>query len=1043
MLPLWLFVTGALSQQCTIPMSKILASYDFTEYQRTGNLNADADSGQGSYKWPFAAPHEWLTTTNGLHVKNGGSVDFSGVHDMSALTSFSLEIWTRCAKANRILSLFSKSTQTLDSGCTDARFLSMTQGPESENMLVEVGASGSCLSSFSNVPKTNRFVDGQYFGLPPRSMHSFVRHIIVTVDNQGVPLGQPGHTTGSFMLKIYVDGQLAGFSDIGGIFLQQLVDTSALPSVGWDQVAIKIAPDSNWEGYLYKLALYNESFDDATVRSIFDNCRINNPPYSPSFTQYIDEDTLADIKLNDLDATSPPKNPGLPSLADQQPYLQLSPYKSDIPFQPFTVDPAKTDPTLRIVGETYEQLGTKVYDLEGGDENNKYTFRITKMPTKSSTFSYQGSAVQLNVSMGPVDSLTLKYQAMPNEQSWSYLIGDNTWSRTEYDSFEYQTFDGESWGKAATVSIGIDPRPDPPSGSDATRSVPAGSRAKIDLLDETTTMDTFPGTTNLKVNQAIVTVLPAEGNLTVCITNNCACDEEKNAEWQPVQINAILTGQNNKPPCLRYVAKDADAQMGGGNNILATDSFKYKVLYGDDTRQTIFVESARIGSEINVAIDIVNPFYPRGNAPFGTNPEECELVEDEKKTVRIDYNTPDSYTGPMKFEIKPLPEDFKGNLYVTDEQGNEEIWNAQNRGTTKIISAGALQYEPIPEEYTKLTKRELDGEGLEPGYHFNFILVATINGEELKSIEGTQKLCVAPRNDLPEIKSIKLYAPKDSIRCCKGECTQDYDKSATWSVGSGQNYVEKSTLSQGLVLPSDTDVDFFLSPFDCVSFELEWDDKDNDPDAEYELRFTSIPDQKIGYYLNKDLWGDKIEFVKGNGDTDSDLRIAGKYADVKQVTKEFMKFELKEKDSTSISITITDTLNNHKIKQDSSGDSQVSLTIVSIGPAGSKDDEDDLSLSETDLLGLGIYLSAAGWFGTICGVIACCVCYCILGCVGFFKFQKNRIIKAERGKLGGMQNNFQGGLYGQGNTSVDLVKMKKHPAKNQYSTPSAATLKKM
>jgi len=597
----------------------------------------------------------------------------------------------------------------------------------------------------------------------------------------------------------------------------------SLPTRFWgENIKVTLAPNDNgdiWKGEIFKFTLYNSVLtleDVSRTRS----CLPNSKPHAPNITQHVFMDTMGTIQLNGAFFDS------LPSMTRD--HTIYSPHIIDV-----------TRNIVEIEGEKLYNIGTSIYDIDEGS-NGDFWFKITQLPKSKLIFDVSGGKdVILNEEYGPAKSLVLNYQSLQNAHSWSYASESSTWKTTRpYASFIYQVYDGVDWSNFAHVKIVVDPRPILPTAHNKNQDVQAGSTVTFSLSGDI--VQQFEGRAMYEANQAIISHLPVKGTLNCCIAhvqNNVKCADCP--QWKVCQKGSKINpfGLTNQP-CIQYSVgiNPLDEKKSGQLNMYK-DKIMFQMLYGNDN--SVFSESSRIGEFGTINLNVQNPFNPTGNAPLQNG--ACVIVEDEKSVFDIDFQTTDNFDGQLNIKIMKLPSTFKGTLYV----GDEEMGN-----TSMVVAGRTLSYLSDKNAATSSSS-------FEKGYTFDFVIYEEINGKLFESPQGQQQLCVAPRNDKPEIKEMSFYIGGQKILVKNGE----------------QRKIQISIESP-------------------VEISVEWEDVDRDYSADYKIKLEAIPVYKSVIPLSNTMKfivekSSNIQIIDSVDDMDASITFKAKYDGAMQTLSSF------------------------------------------------------------------------------------------------------------------------------------------------------------
>lgn len=657
--------------------SKVIANYEFLENQNSLHNDYYARSTRSGNVLPkfLTTKNNWLDLSLGIKVP-GGEITVDNTFDFTNYSSFSLEIWYRSETAPGVVVGLYDNNTLQNGGCPHSALLQLHQNwwsVDAIHVLMD-NNDGICKDSYGSESFQNRFP----YSSNMTTNHKYIYHIVVTVDNNNSLFNTTASTES--IVKIYYNGiETTESSAIGGKYTEPFF----VRETNWDQVILKIGHniDNSWNGDIYKVALYNTALNSSEVAELKNHCLKNSKPWAPSFIQHVSEDTLVDIILNGLNNT------------DLTEKIDASIYEPK-----FSYDDIQISNIPKILGESKHNLGTRVYDLEGGNQDHKFFFKIDSLPEKKSIFNYLNTPVRENFGWGPTDSLTLNYQAVLNEQSWEYSLDLSGWKVNKtYTTFQYRVSDGIDWSEPGTITIIVDPMSDPYEVSaPLSISVRTGTSQKILLIStETEVNDKFINQPTVYVNQVNITQMP-KGTLQYC--NSQLSDCESCSTWKDVPIGKIIGSNSSKIlPCLNFIPDFHYAIQHGlsGTTLMYTDTIKFRLIYGDGLSNSLFVESARSGKQGIVNLKILNPFYAIGDAPFIK--QECAIVEDQKTMLNISYIKPSDYKGSIDFKIMKLNSNFKGTLYI-----NGKSWNATTSNAN--IIAQTVAYMPPSNNYTFLSK---------------------------------------------------------------------------------------------------------------------------------------------------------------------------------------------------------------------------------------------------------------------------------------------------------------------------------------------------
>lgn len=935
----------------------IHANYEFLEHQKGEGSLTKAKSTINPNDKPSIETIEsdWSQFSSGLNLPGNKKLEMSSDYTLDLSTSFSMEIWFRSYTEGTILAVIPESQVVTQCPSNALFYLRQTEAFVDSFHGFIAEKDGNCLQC--------RWTDDFRTNLPEKGTGR-VHQIVMTYDassEDNYPL-------------LYSDGILGEANNWERHFLKN-PNRGAFGGLDPNRGActIQLSPDDDWSGEIFKLAFYNKALSADEVKTTR-ACLANSIPYAPHITQHILEDTLSDIQLN-----GQPYNPQSAMIPWGSDYVQNS---ADV---------------KQVQGQVSLSIGSQVYDIIDED----FTFRILTKP----------KALKFNINEQPVildqtyhTNSTLQFQSLPDENSWQYNIGQSRWEFESYDQFTYQVNDGKDWSNVATFTIIVDPKPDPPVPHDLQPiNVQAGDITRF-VLKGNQTKDTFSQVAAYETDTLIVTKLPTYGNLEYCSSMGATGRCEYNcANWQQCTLGSKIAGVGkDKEPCFKYNATLDQSQLTNGDNsgIMYVDTIKFKMIYTGDP--LFFIESARTGQESTVSLNAGNPLNAKGDAPFDEG-GKCTILEDVKSPFSLNKIISQGYRDigeSIQIKIKPLPQNFRGTLFIGDEEMGKDV--------EKIIEEGTqISYKSEENDYTDFTQGEQ-----KQGYTFDFSILGNVNGNSIESIVGTQKICIEKQNDKPNILNMKFQSP---MECCSVTGNEKY---CEWN--NGTLWEESKTSIESV---TNGERRTMIVPIQqCLRFSVEWTDVDADPGAMYEVELTNanpdlnsggVPEKKIGFYLPPALLystPSQVEILNiVDGQNDALIRFKASYAIVKQALGD-LKLKTKAFGKQEISITITDKSSYAPTNLESVSMSKVTIDI-SDGVVKSGKTEDGEEQFWEFWAQFGMYVMYGG--------LALCCCCCFSGSWMCWKRVKKSNFEKARKQMANQSNS----NYGAGHGGATLANM--------------------
>jgi len=762
---------------------------------------------------------------------------------------------------------------------------------------------------------------------------------------------------------------------VGGSFLQSF--PIILPSL--QNIDLVLAPNAKWRGEIFKISFYNEALTQEEYNTLA-TCSLTNTPFVPNIIQHVYEDTTATLILNGQ------KKPALSASTKD---FAAANYDSSLQTRPTLVS------TYELAGEELYDIGARIYNLQdymsGASEAN-YTFQILDLP-KSFKFSHDGIQVNKNDEYSNKRSLSLKYQALPNEHSWEYDLIQSEWiTNLKYTSFSYRVKDqaGGTWSNTGIFTVVVDPMPDPPELTTRDVEVRPGQNVILKLsvpqIDEKiVSLSNRNVVDQQNVDTAIVSKLPETGDLQYCTRTGQECEDCSNWEncTQNVPTKTEYGNGQYAMPCLRYFAKVTNL---ANRHLMYTDNFNIQMKYSQQT--PLFSDAGRTGNVSPVAMKVINPLVASGNAPFIN--EVCQIDEDIESSFNLSYTSSTPLSAAPIFKIKPLPSNFLGTLTIEKKsEGEKYSYRAGDNVLKEVGPEDTIFYTSLKDQYTVFPPGEN-----QPGLNFNYTVQGNIGGVNIDSLEGTQNLCINPKNDLLVIDQIRFLPPS---KCCEPAqtCREPINNNGDW----GRRYAGDRKGNYTIKIPNQENSfenikewiggdDFpdkktvpSVSVEDCVTLNVDWHDVD-DPESEYKVKIvarTRIINDKLyptAFTLSLPPSfrndADGYELLSGKGIQTETLIFQGKYHIIKKILQSpDLKLNIGLAGTQELEITIEDISNefNTDVGRDEIVVKDIILESLGSGSTKFHQKEDDTVF--------GLPFTATQFRAIIIATLVLfCFCYC-------------------------------------------------------------------